>query len=68
MKPKKVAYLYLAAPVSAKDIKQLKQKRGFDEILDKKIFSRFVVLTNEEGPGTLSYIYDEKLNCIYFKT
>jgi len=58
----------VVATIHAKDIKQLKQKRGFDEILDKKIFSRFVVLTNEEGPGTLSYIYDEKLNCIYFKT
>ena len=55
------------ATIHAKDIKQLKQKKGFDEILDNKFFSRFVILTKEEGPGTLSEIYDEKLNCLYCK-
>lgn len=57
----------VVATIHAKDIEQLKKKSGFDEILDKKFFSRFVVLTNDEGPGTLAYIYDEKLNCIYCK-
>ena len=58
----------VVATIHAKDIKQLKQKKGFEEILNNKIFSRFVVLTNDEGPGTLANIYDEKLNCIYCKT
>ena len=58
----------VVATIHAKDIKQLKQKRGFDEIINNKIFSRFVVLTNQDGPGTISQIYDEKLNCIYCKT
>ncbi len=58
----------VVATIHAKDLKQLKQKKGFDEILNNKIFSRFVVLTKEEGPGTISNIYDEKLNCIYIKT
>ena len=56
------------ATIHAKDLKQLAQKRGFDIILDKKLFSRFVILTNDEGPGTLTHIFDEKLNCIYCKT
>ena len=58
----------VVASIHAKDIKQLRQKKGFDEVLNNKLFSRFVVLTNEEGPGTLSHIYDEKLNCLYCKT
>ncbi len=53
------------ATIHAKDLNQLTSKTGFDEIINKKYFNRFVVLTNDEGPGTLASIYDEKLNCIY---
>lgn len=56
------------ATIHAKDINQLKRKADFDEILDKKLFSRYVVLTNGDGPGTLAAIYDDRLNCIYCKT
>ena len=55
------------ATIHAKDIKQLTQKVGFNEIVNSKIFSRFIVLTNIDGPGRISHIYDEKLNCIYSK-
>ena len=53
------------ATIHAKDINQLKKKNNFDKVLDEKYFSRFVVLSSDEGPGTLTNIYDEKLNCIY---
>ena len=55
----------VVATVHAKDINQLKNKKGFSEILNQKFFSRFVVLNDDDGPGSLSYIYDEKLNCIF---
>ena len=55
----------VVATIHAKDINQLKKKPGFDAVLNEKFFSRFVVLNNCEGPGTLANIYDEKLNCIY---
>ena len=58
----------VVATIHAKDLKQLKLKKGFDKIIDNKIFSRFVLLTNTEGPGTLTHIYDEKLNCIYCRS
>lgn len=58
----------VVATIHAKDLNQLKKKAGFDEILNQKFFSRYVVLSNDEGPGTLSAIYDERLNCIYCKT
>lgn len=57
----------VVATIHAKNIKQLRMKNGFNYVLDNKIFSRFVVLTNDNGPGTLSYIYDENLNCIFCK-
>jgi len=55
----------IVATIHAKDINQLRNKKGFDSILTNKFFSRFVILTKDEGPGTLTKIYDEKLNCIY---
>lgn len=55
----------VVASIHSKDLNQLKKKNGFDYILDNKFFSRFVILSNAEGPGTLTNIYDEKLNPIY---
>ena len=53
------------ATIHAKDIEQLKKKNKFDYVLQNKFFSRFIILTNDEGPGTLTKIYDEKLNLVY---
>ena len=58
----------VVATIHAKNVMQLRQKEEFEDMLRKKYFSRFVVLNNDNGPGTLSEIYDEKLNCIYCKT
>ena len=53
------------ATIHAKNLNQLKRKANFDKILNEKFFTRYIVLTSDEGPGTLTNIYDEKLNCIY---
>ena len=53
------------ATIHAENLNQLKRKKGFDRVIDEKFFSRFIVLTSDEGPGTLTNIFDEKLNCIY---
>ncbi len=58
----------IVATIHAKDINQLKLKKGFESVLDNKLFSRYVILNNDNGPGTITKIYDEKLNCIYIKT
>lgn len=55
----------VVATIHAKDINQLKRKPGFDQVLNEKYFARFVVLSNDDGPGTLNYIFDDKLNCVY---
>lgn len=53
------------ATIHCESINQLKLKRGFKEIFENKIFDRYIVLTSKEGLGTLSFIYDNKLQCIY---
>lgn len=58
----------VVATIHAKDIEQLKKKNNFDAILKNKLFERFVILSKDEGPGTLTYIYDENLNPIYFRS
>ena len=55
----------VVATIHAANINQLTRKFGFDELINKKFFSRYVVLSNDEGPGTITQVYDEKLNCIY---
>ena len=55
----------VVASIHAKDIGQLKRKKSFDYILDQKLFSRYIVLSKEDGLGTIANIYDERLNCIY---
>jgi len=53
------------ATIHALDIEQLKRKPAFEKVLLNKFFNRFIVLKDSEGPGTLTNIYDDKLNCIY---
>ena len=53
------------ATIHADNITQLKQKRGFEKVLNDKVFERFVVLSDSEGPGTLTNIYDANLKCLY---
>ena len=53
------------ATIHAKDINQLRRKQGFENVLENKFFSRFIILKDTEGPGTLTNIYDEKLMCLY---
>lgn len=55
------------ATIHSGNIDQLKQKRNFEEILAKRIFERYVVLSLDDGPGTLKAIYDARLQCLYCK-
>lgn len=53
------------ATIHSENIPQLKTKRGFDEVINNRVFDRYVVLTDKEGPGTLANIYDSKFQCLY---
>lgn len=51
--------------IHAESIEQLKQKRNFEKIISNSMFERYVILSNKNGPGTVSKIYDEKFRCIF---
>lgn len=53
------------ATIHALNIEQLKLKNNFSSVIENKYFSRYVVLSSKETPGTIVYVYDENLNCIY---
>ncbi len=55
----------VVATIHANDILDLKKKKGFDDILEHKYFTKYIVLTDSLGLGTVSNIYDENLKCIY---
>jgi len=55
----------VVATIHANSIQQLQNKKGFENILNNKFFNRYVLLSSDNGPGTLNAIYNEKLECIY---
>ncbi|MGN0788012.1 MAG: ATPase, T2SS/T4P/T4SS family [Candidatus Onthoplasma sp.] len=56
------------ATIHADNMEQLKKKKGFLEIIENKYFSRFIILSKSEGPGTIEYVYNEKLTPIYIRS
>ena len=51
----------ILASIHAKSLEDLKNKKDFELILRNKVFSRIVVLSQRNGPGTIEGIYDESL-------
>ena len=54
----------VVATIHASSVEELKLKPNFQTILENKLFERYIVLSNREGPGTLEGIYDENLNLL----
>ncbi len=52
----------IMASAHSDSIDSFVKKQAFKEILDEKIFKRFVVLSMREGPGTLEGIFDENFS------
>lgn len=50
------------ASIHADNIFDLKNKSAFNTLLHKRLFERFVVLSNVNGIGTIDGIFDENLN------
>ena len=54
----------ILASVHAESIEDLKQKKDFEILLRNKVFSRFIILSQKDGPGKIEAIYDENLRYI----
>lgn len=55
----------VVATVHAKDIDELKRKPNFKRLLEEKYFQRYIVLSTENGVGTISGVYRENFTRIY---
>ncbi len=55
----------ICASIHSDSIESLRQKSELKKILDDKIFKRFVLLSNRNGPGTFEGVYDENFSRIY---
>ena len=54
----------IIASVHSDSIESFARKPAFKELLEEKIFKRFVLLSMREGPGTLEGVFDENLSRI----
>lgn len=52
------------ASIHASSIMDIKNKSSFKSIVSKSLFDRFVILSNEDGVGTLEGVFDENFNFI----
>ena len=55
----------ILASVHSDSIENLSKKEELKNILSEKIFTRFVLLSKRNGPGTFEGIYDENFRRIY---
>lgn len=54
----------ILASTHCDNIENFARKPAFKELIDEKIFERYIILSMREGPGTLEGIYDENLSKI----
>lgn len=54
------------ASAHAFDHVDLSKKQHFADVFRKKLFQRFVVISERNGPGTYEGIFDENFACLYF--
>ena len=45
---------------------ELSKKSQFAEVFKKKLFQRYIVISERNGPGTYEGIFDENFSCLYF--
>ena len=55
----------LAASMHAKNILQLKSNSFFIKLQESGVFERYIVLSQDNGPGTIDSVFDEKFNCLF---
>ena len=56
----------LVATAHCGSIEELSRKKNFETIIKEGMFERYVVLSAEDGPGTIDGVYDAKFKCLYF--
>lgn len=55
----------LIASVHSSSVFELKHKQNFKDIINDRIFKRYVFLSNNNGKGTIDNVFDENFRVIY---
>lgn len=55
----------VVATIHANSVSDLKNKKEFKSIIDKKMFDRYVVLGFSNGVGTIEGVFNESFRCVY---
>lgn len=53
------------ASVHSDDIDTFQNKMSFEKLIESKAFTRYVVLSKREGPGTFEGVYDENFSRVH---
>lgn len=59
------AGIKIICTVHGKSIEELKKRDVLSELINKKVFQRYVILCYKSKPGSIKYIYDENLKVVY---
>ena len=54
----------VVATTHSENIYSIKEKKYFEDLVNKKIFERFVVLSTRNGVGTIEGVYDKNFKCL----
>lgn len=46
------------------DINALREKKDFEQLIEKKTFERYVLLSTRNGAGTIEGVYDKNFKCL----
>ena len=52
------------ASIHASSVDDLRNKKLFKEVLNKKLFNRYIVLSKDNGVGTVNGVFNENLHLI----
>ena len=55
----------IAATIHASSIQDIKNKKEMEDIIQSKIFKRYILLSTRKGVGTYEGIYDEYFKLLY---
>lgn len=54
------------ASIHASTVDELFSRDGFEDLFKQKVFSRYVFISDRNGPGTYENIYDADMKCIFY--
>ncbi len=55
----------ILASIHAKSIDDIKSKKEFKQLLENKVFKKYVVLSKTKGIGSIDAVFDENFRCLY---